>query len=74
MGLERGACALQIDGETVAYYRAGSASFGLTAGLSSFTEVMAFMTDEALENFRSSKKQWEVGVDGQVALATIGCR
>jgi lipid-binding SYLF domain-containing protein len=70
--VESGPCALQVDGETVAYYRASSGTFGLTAGISSFSQVMAFMTDEALDNFQGSKREWKVGVDGQVALATVG--
>lgn len=72
IGVESGPCALQVDGETVAYYRASSGSFGLTAGISSFSQVMAFMTDEALNQFQSKKREWKAGVDGQVALATVG--
>ncbi len=33
--------------------------------------ILLFMTDEALKQFRSSKG-WEAGVDGNVALITIG--
>lgn len=72
IGVESGACALQVDGETVAYYRASSGTFGLTAGISSFSQVMAFMTDEALNGFQGKKREWKAGVDGQVALATVG--
>jgi lipid-binding SYLF domain-containing protein len=72
VGVESGACALQVDGETVTYYRSSSASFGLTAGVSSHTQVMAFMTEESLDNFRDSEKVWKAGVDGQVAIATVG--
>ena len=48
---------VQVDGETVAYYRASSGSFGLTAGVSSFSQVMAFMTDEALNGFQGKKRE-----------------
>jgi lipid-binding SYLF domain-containing protein len=72
LGVESGACALQIDGKTTAYYRGTSASLGLTAGVSSYSEVVAFMTDESLSGFQTKKKGWTSGVDGQVALGTLG--
>ena len=72
VGVESGACALQIDGETVAYYKGTSASLGLTVGVSSHSQVMGFMNDEELEKFKAKKKGWTGGVDGKVALATVG--
>ena len=72
IALERGACALQIDGKTVEYYRASNASYGLTAGVQSHGEVMAFMNQEELDKFRESKREWKVGVDASAAVATIG--
>ncbi|MGB5889268.1 MAG: YSC84-related protein [Thermoanaerobaculia bacterium] len=72
VGLEKGACALQVDGETVAYYKGSSASFGLTAGISAHSQVMGFMTEESLEQFKAKEKGWTSGVDGTVALATVG--
>jgi lipid-binding SYLF domain-containing protein len=35
------------------------------------TEVLMFMTEDALERFQSSDG-WEVGVDGSVALIKVG--
>jgi lipid-binding SYLF domain-containing protein len=72
VGLERGNCALQVDGETVEYWQASSASFGLTAGVQSQGMVMAFMTDEALDKFRKSSRGWEAGVTGSVAVMKKG--
>jgi len=72
VAVEGGACALQVDGETVAYYRASSASFGLTAGVASHSQVMAFMTEDSLQSFRDKKKTWEAGVDGQATVAKFG--
>jgi lipid-binding SYLF domain-containing protein len=72
VGLERGACALQIDGKTHEYYRAASASAGLTAGIQSYTQIMAFNEQDALDKFRNRRAEWEVGVDGSVAVATKG--
>jgi lipid-binding SYLF domain-containing protein len=72
IGVESGACALQIDGETVSYYKGSSASFGLTVGASSHSQVIGFMTEEQLKKFQAKEKGWTSGVDGQVALATVG--
>ena len=72
IGVERGACALQIDGEVVEYYRAASASYGLTAGVQSFSQIMAFNDEKGLDGFRSRRAEWEIGVDGAVTVATTG--
>jgi lipid-binding SYLF domain-containing protein len=72
VGIESGNCALQVDGETVEYWKASSASFGLTAGIQSQGMVMAFMTAEALDKFRKSNRGWEAGVTGSVAVMNVG--
>lgn len=72
VALERGACALQIDGETVEYYRASNASYGLTAGAHAHGEIVAFMTAEELDKFRDAKREWKIGVDGGATVATLG--
>lgn len=72
IGVDAGACALQVDGETVAYYKGSNASIGLTIGVSSHSEVIGFMTEDELEKFKAKKKGWQGGVDGKVALATVG--
>ena len=71
IGGEYGEGALRVGGKTVGYYNTAAASIGLQIGAQSRAEVLMFMTDEALERFRSSDG-WEVGVDGSVALVTIG--
>ena len=71
IGGEYGEGALRVGGKTVGYYNTAAASIGLQIGAQSRVEVLMFMTDEALERFRSSDG-WEVGVDGSVALITIG--
>ena len=45
--------------------------FGAQIGAEAKDWVIAFMTDEALKKFRESKG-WEAGVDGNVALITVG--
>ena len=58
-------------GKTVDYYNIAAASFGLQIGAQKKDILIAFMTDEALKQFRNSKG-WEAGVDGNVALINIG--
>jgi lipid-binding SYLF domain-containing protein len=62
---------LLIDGRPVQYYSLSSGSLGLTLGAQSFSQVIMFMTDEALQNFRASKG-WEAGVDGSVVMLKEG--
>jgi lipid-binding SYLF domain-containing protein len=71
IGGEFGEGALQIGGATVDYYNIASASIGLQLGAQARTQIVLFMTDDALKTFRDSKG-WKAGVDGSVALATLG--
>jgi len=71
VGGEFGEGALQVGGATVGYYNIAAASIGLQLGAQARTQIVLFMTDEALKNFRDSKG-WKAGVDGSVALATLG--
>ena len=71
VGGEYGEGALRIDGKTAGYYNFASGSFGFQIGGQAKDIIIAFMTDEVLKNFRASKG-WEAGIDGNVALITIG--
>ncbi len=71
LGGEYGEGALRIGGKTVAYYSTASGSIGFQLGVQSKSIIIMFMDKTALENFRKSQG-WEVGVDGSVALVTIG--
>jgi lipid-binding SYLF domain-containing protein len=71
IGAEYGEGALIIDGETVQYYSTAAASIGLQLGAQVKTQIILFLEKGALEGFRSSEG-WEVGVDGSVAVATLG--
>lgn len=71
IGGEYGEGALRIKGQNVAYYSVAAASIGFQLGAQVKSEVLLFMTQRALDNFRRSKG-WEAGVDGSVALATLG--
>ncbi len=72
IGVEKGVCSLMIDGKTVEYWRASGVSLGLTAGIQSAGLVVAFTEQSALDEFRASPRGWNFGVDGSIALATVG--
>jgi lipid-binding SYLF domain-containing protein len=71
IGGEYGEGALRIGGKTADYYNTAAASIGLQLGAQAKTVILLFMTDAALSKFRNSQG-WEVGVDGSVALVTVG--
>ena len=71
IGGEFGDGALLINQQIKDYYRTISASFGLQAGAQARSQIIMFMTDEALNTFRNSSG-WEAGVDGSVAIAQFG--
>lgn len=70
-GGEYGEGALRIAGKTEDYYNIASASFGFQFGGQIKTVLLVFMDEEALAKFRSSEG-WKAGVDGSVALVTLG--
>ncbi len=71
IGGEYGEGALLVKGKTVAYYNIAAASIGLQLGAQARSQIVLFMTDNALADFRKSEG-WKAGVDGSVALATLG--
>ena len=71
VGGEYGKGVLRVGGTTVDYYRMISGSIGLQIGGQAKDIIIAFMTDAVFKKFRESKG-WEAGVDGNVALITIG--
>lgn len=71
IGGEYGEGALRKGGKTTAYYNVASASIGFQLGAQLKSEILLFMTEEALRKFRNSDG-WEAGVDGSVAIATLG--
>ena len=71
VGGEYGQGAMRIGGKTVEYYSMISGSFGLQIGGQAKDIIIAFMSSEALKEFRESKG-WEAGVDGNVALIKVG--
>ena len=71
IGGEYGEGALRIRGRTVEYYNTVAASFGFQLGAQARSVIIVFMTHDALARFRHTDG-WKVGVDGSVAVVTIG--
>ncbi len=71
VGGEYGEGALLVDGKPLAYYNIASASIGFQLGAQARSQIVLFMTPASLTKFRNSKG-WKAGVDGSVALATLG--
>lgn len=70
-GGEYGEGALLIRGRTVEYYNVISASVGFQLGVQERSVIIMFMTESALQQFRRTAG-WKVGVDGSVAIITVG--
>ncbi len=71
VGGQYGEGALRMGGSSVGYYSTISGSFGLQAGAQSKAIIFCFMTQDALDKFRSSDG-WSVGADASVALVKMG--
>ncbi len=71
IGGEYGEGALLVKGKTVAYYNIAAASIGFQLGAQARSQIILFMNERALASFRGSQG-WTAGVDGSVALATLG--
>src|SRR5439155_16912858 len=71
IGGEYGEGALLTRGRTLEYYNTISASIGFQLGAQARSVIIVFMTEEALAGFRRVHG-WKVGVDGSVALISVG--
>jgi lipid-binding SYLF domain-containing protein len=71
VGAQTGNGALRVGGSTVGYYNTSSLSVGLQAGAQSKAVVFLFMTQDALDKFRSTDG-WSAGADASVALVKMG--
>jgi lipid-binding SYLF domain-containing protein len=68
---EQGNGVLQVHGKAVGYYSSTAASVGVTLGVGKRSEVIMFMTKEALDHFTNSKG-WHIGADTGIAIAKAG--
>lgn len=71
IGGEYGEGALLVKGKTAGYYSTAAASIGFQLGAQVKSQIILFMNPKVLESFRKSEG-WKAGVDGSVALATLG--
>jgi len=71
IGGEYGEGVMHIRGKTAGYYNIIGASFGFQLGVQTRSVIIMFMTPSALAGFQS-RAGFKVGVDGSVALVTIG--
>jgi len=71
IGGEYGEGALLVKGGTAAYYNIAAASIGFQLGAQIKSQIILFMNQKVLADFRRSQG-WQAGVDGSVAIATLG--
>lgn len=71
LGAEYGVGALRVQGATVDYYNTMSASFGFQLGGQVKSVFILFMEEKILKDFQASEG-WKAGVDGSIALITVG--
>ncbi|MGH6735915.1 MAG: BPSL1445 family SYLF domain-containing lipoprotein [Methyloceanibacter sp.] len=71
IGGEYGEGILLTHKQIAGYYNLISASFGFQLGVQERSVIIMFMTQEALDAFYR-RAGWKVGVDGSVAIITLG--
>ena len=67
VGGQTGDGVLFVDNKPAGYYDVSGLSFGFQAGGQAYSQVLMFLTQEALDKFRSGAG-FEVGVDGGVTV------
>jgi lipid-binding SYLF domain-containing protein len=70
-GGEYGEGLLIVNKRSAGYYNMISASFGFQLGVQERSVIVMFMTKSALDSFYR-RAGWKVGVDGSIAIVTIG--
>ncbi|MDO9584846.1 MAG: YSC84-related protein [Desulfomicrobium sp.] len=71
LGGTYGQGALRVGGKTTGYYNLIAGSYGFTFGAQRMDIILAFMTQQALDDFVKIDG-WEVGVTGNVAFIDVG--
>ena len=71
IGIETGEGVLRINDLSVDYYRLSSGSLGFQLGAQAKGVVVAFLTQDILNNFRNNPG-WKVGVDGSITIIDQG--
>lgn len=71
LGGEYGEGALKVGSRTEGYYSIGAISIGLSLGGEKKSIAIAFLTDDALKNFKEGSG-WTIGGEGSLAIVTVG--
>ena len=71
IGLETGEGVLKVSELSSDYYRISSGSLGFQVGAQAKAIVIAFMTEDILNNFRNNPG-WKIGVDGHITIIDKG--
>lgn len=71
LGGAYGRGALRVNGQTVDFYSAASASAGVQVGVHQYSHVLFFMTQDALQEFRTSYG-WVAGAGIDYAMINAG--
>jgi len=73
IGGEFGEGALLVKGKTSGYYSTAAGSIGFQLGVQKKSQAIMFMSQKELDKFLTQHNEgWKAGVDGSVALATLG--
>ena len=71
VGGQFGQGTLRVKGRTIGYYRIAAASFGLQAGIQSFSYALFFMTEASLRYLQASNG-WAIGSGPSVVVVDKG--
>jgi lipid-binding SYLF domain-containing protein len=71
VGAQHGEGALQENGKTVAYYSSTAVSYGLQAGVQTFSYVLILMKQSAVD-YLDKSGGWEIGVGPSVVVVDAG--
>jgi lipid-binding SYLF domain-containing protein len=71
VGVESGDCVLTSGAPAPIYYGSSALKGGLLVGIESYSMILLLNTDQALANFTSGTREWEIGMDASVAVAKL---
>jgi len=71
VGGKYGEGALRVENKSQHYYDMTAASIGLQVGSQEYSMLIAFISDESLNNFIASNG-WEAGIDGSITVSNWG--
>lgn len=66
---------LRVGGTTAGYYSLTTGSLGIQFGAQRKSVIVAFLTDQALREFRAKAQRdgyWKAGVDGSLVIVNVG--